>query len=399
MVSAQPAAPAADALLARLSRRHAATVADLDMRLRAAGFAADQPPTWETLPRVAPRAKADLATLQRARPDFGGMAPAGLQPQAQFWSPGGLTEPLVEAAIVRLASLLHEAGFGPADRVANGFAYHYTPAGLLFHEALRRVGACVLPIGPQQTALAAEFLVAAGATAYVGTASHLKALMQAVDALPPATPRPSVQRALAGAEPFGDAIRREIEARWGIVCLDFYGTAEAGIVALECTQHQGLHLHPEVLAELVVPASGQRTEEPLGELLLTADADELPLLRFATGDLVRLDPTPCACGRRTPRLQALGRAGDSARVRGMLLHASQLRAFAQAAGIVACHATLTRQQDRDLIAVRYCTAGMPTEPALADAFRDHCRLRADSFEVDAALAEGEFRLDDQRGAA
>lgn len=387
---------AADALLARLARRHAATVADLQTRLLAAGFDAERPPSWDTLPALAPRAKAELAALQRSRSDFGGLAPTGLQAAAVFWSPGGLMEPLVGAHVERLADLLREAGFGPGDRIANGFAYHFTPAGLLVHEALRRIGATVLPIGPQQAAQAAEFLAAAGATGFIGMATHLKALMLAIDALPAQQARPALRLALAGAEPFGDAIRREIETRWGITCFDFYGTAEAGIVALECAAHQGLHLHPEVLAEQVEPGSGRRVEGSVGELLLSADADELPLLRFATGDLVRMDDAPCRCGRPTPRLLPLGRIGDSARVRGMLLHASQLRALANELGLQACRATLTRDQDRDHIEFRYRAATAPAPGRLAEAFRHHCRLRADDTVADATLAEGSFELADQR---
>lgn len=390
-------AAAADAMLARLVQGQAGQVADLGRRLQAAGFASNSPPTWETLPRLAPRAKADLAVLQREHPDFGGLAPAGLQPQVLYWSPGGLSEPRVGRHVERLAELLREAGFGAGDRVANGFAYHLTPAGLLVHEALLRIEATVLPIGPQQTAQAAEFMAAAGATGFVGLAVHLKALMAAIDALPATQPRPPMRCALAGAEPFGDAIRREIESRWGIECRDFYGTAEAGIVALECEAHAGLHLHADVLAELVEPGRGERVAGDVGELLLTAESEELPLLRYATGDLVRWETASCRCGRDTPRLRVLGRTGDSARVRGMLLHGSQLRAFAAAAGLQACCVTLTREDGRDGIDVRWRATATPSDAALAEAFRDHCRLRADRFSADAGLGDGAFELVDLRG--
>ncbi len=388
---------AADALLAGLVRRHAGRVADLDRRLGAAGFSAALPPSWDTLPRLSPRAKSDLAELQREHSDFGGLAPRGLQPAAVFWSPGAVSEPRVGAHVERLADLLREAGFTAGDRVANGFAYHLTPAGLLVHEALRHIGATVLPIGPQQTTQAAEFMVAARASGFVGTATHLQALMTAIDALPP--PRPPLRLALAGTEPFGGALRHEIEARWGIACRDFYGTAESGVVALECAAGAGLHLHAQVLAEVVEPGRPERADGPVGELLLSAAADELPLLRFATGDLVRLEAGPCRCGRSTARLQVLGRVGASARVRGMLLHASQLRAFAAAAGLQACRTTLTRAQERDQIEVRWQAAAAPSDGLLAEAFRDHCRLRADSFAPDAGLAAGAFELVDERGRA
>jgi phenylacetate-CoA ligase len=243
--------------LARLVQRHHGRVPDLTARLEAAGFSADNPPDWTALARVPVRAKAELPELQRRVPDFGGLAPTGLVPGAMFWSPGGLREPMVAAAVARLAQLLEDAGLRAGDRVANGFAYHFTPAGLLCHAALERLGATVLPIGPQQTALAAEFMVHAGATGFVGTASHLKALMEAIDALvaTQGLPRPALRCALAGAEPFASTLRDEIRQRWGIACRDFYGNAEGGVFALECGQHRGLHLHPDVLWELLDPVT------------------------------------------------------------------------------------------------------------------------------------------------
>lgn len=386
--------------LARLVQRHHGRVPDLTARLEAAGFSADNPPDWTALARVPVRAKAELPELQRRVPDFGGLAPTGLVPGAMFWSPGGLREPMVAAAVARLAQLLEDAGLRAGDRVANGFAYHFTPAGLLCHAALERLGATVLPIGPQQTALAAEFMVHAGATGFVGTASHLKALMEAIDALvaTQGLPRPALRCALAGAEPFASTLRDEIRQRWGIACRDFYGNAEGGIFAMECGERQGLHLHPDVLWELLDPAGHDRVDGAVGELAITLDADELPLLRFATGDLVRIDAAPCACGRETARVTVLGRTADSARVRAMLLHASQVKAFAQAAGLAACRVVLTRQAGRDHIEVRWRSEqpAAVDEERLAAQFRDHCRLRADVFQADDGLALQDIALSDER---
>lgn len=395
---------AADALLAHLVKRHAGRVADLDARLACAGMGPAHPPTWDTLEAVPPRAKSDLAALQRQHANFGGLAPTpglGQVPSAIYWSPGGLAEPHIEAAVSRLADLLLDAGFVAGDRVANGFSYHFTPAGLLVHEALVRLGATVLPIGPQQTAQAADFLVATAATGFIGTAPHLQAIMSAIDALPADHPRPPLRLALAGSEPFSDGARQKLTERHGIRCLDFYGVAEGGIVAVGCPTGAGLHLHPNVIAEVVDPGTGTRNQMLEGELLLTADSDELPLLRFATGDSVRLEHGPCACGRKTPRLHILGRVGESARVRGMLLHATQLRAFARATDLSACLATITRIEGRDHIELRYRAeqSAVNDTNVLAQTFRDRCRLRADAFLVDATLAQGEVALVDHRSSS
>ncbi|MBV5267211.1 MAG: phenylacetate--CoA ligase family protein, partial [Burkholderiaceae bacterium] len=78
--------------------------------------------------------------------------------------------------------------------------------------------------------------------------------------------------------------------RWGIQCLDFYGTAESGIVAMGCDQQLGLHLHHDVMHEVLDPNTGERNPDGMtGEFVMTLEAQELPLLRFGTGDLVHLE--------------------------------------------------------------------------------------------------------------
>jgi phenylacetate-CoA ligase len=394
----------ANARLARLAARHWQRSGDLTDRLTQAGFSADRPPDWDGLQRVPVRSKFTLGELQQRGAHLGGLVPADVNTAAWFYSPGGLVEPMVTRAVERLAEQLRAAGFNAADRVLNGFTYHFTPAGLLFHDALRRLGATVLPVGPLQVALAAEFAARATATAFVGIASHLALLLESIDRLPPGAQRPRLRLALAGAEPFGDEVRRRIERTWGTACLDLYGTAECGIVALECGQHDGLHLHPDVLWEVLDPLDGTRVEPGCaGELVITIDSDELPLLRFGTGDLVRVETVRCGCGGSAPRVRVLGRVGHSARVRGMLLHASQLRAFAQqAGGLIACRVTLRRTGGRDVIGVAWraaADAAPPAPHAMADAFRDACRLRADRLDEDRALPAGAFELADERHAA
>lgn len=392
-----------DARLAELTARGWGKAAEATRRLEGAGFTRNAPPTWDTLPRIPILHKTSLAALQRSGPDLGGFVTTDVATQAWFSSPGGVIEPMVRRQVERLGDLLRDAGFEPGDRVLNGFAYHLTPAGLLFHQALIHIGVTVLPIGPQQKIQAAELAARVGATGFVGVASHLALLMEEIDALSADFTRPTLRLAVAGGEPFGDPVRRQIKARWGITCLDLYGVAEAGVFAIECPQNNGPHVHAEPILEFVDPVTGERvTSGEVGELVLTLDSDELPLLRLGTGDLVRLEMQACVCGRATPRLRLLGRIGDSARVRAMLLHASQLRAFAQRAGVAACRAVITRDGGADYIVVHWrhgIGAQAPTDEALAEAFRNVCRLRADRFSEDPTLQEGDISLLDKRDAA
>ena len=372
---------------------HAARVPEIEARLARAGIGPGDVPDDAALARLPLLRKSALRELQAAAPPWGGMLEVSFAPTVAFISPGGVVEPLVPRMVERLAELLREAGFGRAHTVLNGFSYHVTPAGLLFHEALVRTGCMVLPAGAQGTATLVDYAQTLGANAFVGIASHLKILFEQRPSL-------AIRLAMAGAEPNADAVRATLLHQHGVRCFDMYGFAEGGIVAASCAAAGALHLHADVLAEVLDPASDVAVAEAgAGELVVSLDNPGFPLLRFATGDWVRIDPAVCACGRRGT-LHLLGRADQSARVKGMLLHPSQLRRFSAAVGADACRVELSRVADRDRIAV----ALRPGEGPLADAaqldgrFRDTCRRRADAFAIDASLPAASCVIEDLRKA-
>ena len=376
-----------DQRLRALLARHAPTTPGVRERLGHAGHAGDQAGAAIGVLR-----KADLAALQAARPPDGGLFSDGFEPEALFFSPGGILEPRVPRAVERLAELLGACGFAAGDRVLNGFNYHFTPAGLLFHEALARLGCCVLPAGPQNLELQAQFALRAGANGFVGIASHLHLLLGH-----PAAAGLKIRIAMAGAEPLAEDIRAQLSSRHGVACFDLYGFAEGGIIARGCAQGPGLHLHADAIAEVIDPQSDvPLAEGEAGELVISLDNPGFPLLRFGTGDLVRLSAARCACGEPYS-LQLLGRCGNSVRVKGMLLHEAQLREFAQAAGVRGCEVVVQRDdQQRDRLALSVSSAPALGEQETQQAFRSSCRLKPDFFRVNAELAAGSFRIIDAR---
>jgi phenylacetate-CoA ligase len=397
----------------RLIERHAAHVPEMAARLARVGLAVGGRLDAEQWARVPLLRKSALRELQAAAPPWGGLLAEAFHPSACFMSPGGIVEPLVPRMVERLARLLGQAGFGAKHRVLNGFSYHVTPAGLLFHQALVEAGCSVLPAGPQNTALQAEYAQVLGANAFVGIASHLKVLFDQQPAL-------QIRLAMAGAEPHVAALRAQLLAEHGVRSFDMYGFAEAGVIAVSCAEAGHLHLDADALVEVVDPASGSGlAAAAAGELVVSLDNPGFPLLRFATGDLVEIDAVPCACGRPGV-LRVLGRTDQSVRVKGMLLHASQLRQFLDRTGLDACRVVVSREAERDRIAVSVRPAGAaaPAAPAvpspavpspdvarirmpfdtasLAAAFRETCRLGADRIDVEPGLASGSCTFDDRR---
>ena len=133
-----------------------------------------------------------------------------------------------------------------------------------------------------------------------------------------------------GAEPWSEAIRRELERRLGLEAFDVYGLSEiiGPGVSVECSEHDGLHIAEDhFLPEVVDPESGaQLPEGSEGELVFTTLTKEgLPLIRYRTRDRVRLSREPCACGRTTARMsKLLGRTDDMLIIRGVNVFPSQI---------------------------------------------------------------------------
>jgi len=114
-----------------------------------------------------------------------------------------------------------------------------------------------------------------------------------------------------------DPVRAELEEAYGLEAFSCYASAEYPYYACECPAHQGLHVWLDLaLAEVIVGGRGRPEavfldEAPAGtegELAVTTFAQALPMVRYRTGDRVRVVSTePCACGCTHPRIQVLGR--------------------------------------------------------------------------------------------
>lgn len=371
--------------------RYSAHTPNLASRAEKAGTT----PDWDDIGRIPILRKTDLPSVQADKPPDGGVFDTSFEPAALFFSPSGVVEPSVPKAAERLAQLLLTAGFKKGDRVLNGFSYHFTPAGMLFHEALVRIGCCVLPTGPQNIELQAEFASRAAASAFVGIASHLRLLLDSEKAA-----GLKIRVAMAGAEPMAQAIRDDLLKRHGVRCVDMYGFAEAGIIALGDSENGLLTLHDDVVAEVVDPATLRRLPEgEAGELVVSLDNAGFPLLRFATGDLVRLMPADAQPGATAQRMVLLGRTGNSVRVKGMLLYEAQLRDFAQRAGLKSCRILISRDaKGLDQIWLHVNAQGLDDHSSIMCEFHNACRLRAVGVHHDDTIGDGTFLIRDDRKA-
>jgi phenylacetate-CoA ligase len=123
--------------------------------------------------------KSDLGRAQGAAAPFGGLTGLPAAGFAHiFQSPGPIYEPGgVSHDWWRMGRFLHACGVGRGDIVQNCFGYHLTPAGMIFENGARAVGAAVLPAGTGQTELQARAAHDVGVTAYAGTPDYLKVIL------------------------------------------------------------------------------------------------------------------------------------------------------------------------------------------------------------------------------
>jgi phenylacetate-CoA ligase len=233
----------------------------------------------------------------------------------------------------------HVFGVTPRDRLFFPFSFGPFLGFWTGFEAGCRMGCLCLAGGGMSSVSRVRHLLDNRATVLFTTPTYALQLAEAARqhgiALVLGTPGFAVRMLVVAGEPGGNvpATRAHLSQVWGGArVIDHYGMTEVGPVAFECLGREGsLHiLEGEYLAEVIDPDSGATVPAgQVGELVLTnLGRVGSPLLRYRTGDLVKLDPNPCPCGRPWACLDGgvLGRADDMIHVRGNNVYPSAIEA-------------------------------------------------------------------------
>ena len=287
----------------------------------------------ESLARLPVLRKSELGAAQKLRPPFGGFS--GPDFEYAFQSPGPLYEPgRTSHDWWRFGRFLHATGIGVGDIVQNCFSYHLTPAGTMFENGARAVGAAVLPAGTGQTELQAQAAHDVGVTGYAGTPDYLKVILEKADEMGLTL---AISKAAVGGGALFPSLRQWYLDR-GIACRQCYATADLGNVAYESAAMEGLILDEGVLVEIVTPGTGNPVPfGEVGEVLVTTLNPDYPLIRFATGDLSAFMEGSSPCGRSNLRIKGwMGRADQTTKIKGMFIRPEQVAVF------VAKHPEVTR---------------------------------------------------------
>jgi phenylacetate-CoA ligase len=229
-----------------------------------------------------------------------------------------------------MARTLTCAGVTRNDFIQVAYGYGLFTGGLGIHYGGEKVGASVIPISGGNTVRQVQLMHDFGSTVLACTPSYALFLAEAIEESGIKRDDLKLRVGVFGAEPWTENMRREIEDKLRIKAIDIYGLSEVigPGVASECLVQDGLHInedhfYPEIIdpdtLELLPP-------DRIGELVFTTLTKEgLPLIRYRTRDLTRLNYEKCRCGRTMVRMEkCLGRSDDMLIIRGVNLFPSQV---------------------------------------------------------------------------
>jgi phenylacetate-CoA ligase len=257
-----------------------------------------------------------------------------------------------------MARSLACAGARPGDIVHNAYGYGLFTGGLGVHYGAERLGCTVVPMSGGGTERQVILLKDFAANVICATPSYALNIAEVAVAMGVDLRGPALRIGVFGAEPWSEAMRRDLQARLGVKAVDVYGLSEVlgPGVGSECHVAQaGLHgWEDHFLFEIVDPQTLQVLPAgETGELVVTTLTKQaLPMIRYRTRDITRLDHAPCECGRTHVRIMRVtGRDDDMLIIRGVNVYPSQVEAVLVGFPGLAPHYQLVLTRDGTLDAM------------------------------------------------
>jgi len=314
-----------------LARELFATNPFVACKWRAAGVAsADDLRDWLDFRRLPLTSKSELVLDQAAHPPFGTNLTYPLERYVRVHQTSGTsgaplrwldTQESWEWWARCWGFVLRGAGVGPADRVFFPFSFGLFIGFWAGFEGARALGALAIPGGGQDSPTRLAWMQALGATVLVCTPSYALHLVEVARERGIDLSKLAVRTTVHAGEPGAGipAVRARIEAGWNARTFDHGGMTEMGAYGYECAEQTGLHVNEsEFILEVIDPVTGEPATD--GELVLTnLGRIGSPVIRYRTGDHVRLAAGKCPCGRTFRCLAGgiLGRLDDMLIVRGV----------------------------------------------------------------------------------
>ena len=282
-----------------------------------------------------------------------------------------------------VARSLRAAGVRRGDLVHVAYGYGLFTGGLGAHYGAERLGCTVVPMSGGQTEKQVQLIQDFKPDAIMVTPSYMQVICEEFRRQGLDPREMSVKVGIFGAEPWTEAMRRDIQQAANIDAVDIYGLSEVmgPGVASECVETQDGpviwedHFYPEIIdpeTGAVLPDGEE------GELVFTSLTKEaMPVIRYRTRDLTRLLP---GAGRGMRRIEGIkGRSDDMLIIRGVNVFPTQIEAALAGERLFAPHYILevTRPGRLDELEVIVETReALPPDAAMALAERGAHMIKA-----------------------
>ncbi|MDD4688573.1 MAG: phenylacetate--CoA ligase [Eubacteriales bacterium] len=218
------------------------------------------------------------------------------------------------------------------------YGYGLFTGGFGLNGGSHKVGCLTLPMSSGNTDRQIQFMQDLNATILCCTPSYAAYIGESLHELGLTGDDNSLKYGIFGAEPWTEAMRKDIEKTLGIKAYDIYGLTETSGpgVAYECCEQTGMHINEDhFIAEIIDPDTGEVLPEgSKGELVFTSITKEaFPLLRYRTRDICVLSREKCSCGRTLIKMtKPMGRSDDMLIIRGVNVFPSQIETVLLAEG-------------------------------------------------------------------
>ena len=343
------------------------------------GVDADAVSSREALAGLPVTRKGDLVEKQKKAPPLGGFAAMPLGKIRNIYqSPGPIHEPDGRGDDYwRMARAFFAGGFREGDVVHNTFSYHFTPAGAMIESGCHALGCTVFPAGIGQTEQQVEAIAVIRPTAYAGTPSFLKILLE--KGRETGADVSSLVKAEVGGEALPPSLRAQLE-EYGVAVSQLYATADLGLIAYESRAQEGLIIDEDLIVEILRPGTGDPMPPgEVGEVVVTTFSKVYPLVRFGTGDLSAVMEGVSPCGRTNVRLKGwMGRADQATKVKGMFVQPAQIaEVLKRHPEIGKARLVVDRQGGKDVMTLNCETAEDSADLAekIADTLRAVAKLK------------------------
>ena len=294
----------------------------------------------EDLTRLPLTGKPDLLDDQHAHPPFGTNLAYPLHHYTRLHQTSGTTSATLRILETpadwnwwrrSLGRVLTAAGVEAGDRVALAFSFGPYIQFWASFEGVQEVGAMTIPLGGMDSIQRLQTMAAYGATTLLCTPSYALHLARVAADTGLIAATEAVTRLVCTGEPGASvpSVRQRIESAWDARCFDHGGASEAGSFGYPCPVEGGMHLaESDFVCEVLDPvSSGPVAAGEIGELVVTSlERRGFPVIRYRTGDMVRLSATGCSAGHPGAWLPEgiIGRVDDMVVIRGMNVFPSSI---------------------------------------------------------------------------